>query len=1226
MPVVRFLWIRLAPIPAILLALFFLGAGGACSDPEPNCMRAGTCQCRVQTDCPEGEHCVDGQCRPIEGTGPALKGFGETCLQNSDCLSAACLPAGPGNGAVCTQSCEDSPCPVGWTCKQHLDVDTGSVRWCVQIIPARLCQGCSVDAQCNAIGDRCLNLTDTETVCGLDCSAESCPGGYACQEISLPEGLVKQCLPEGGSCDCTPDTLGLVRTCSIGNAHGVCWGERICQPSEPLPDWSDCDAFEPRSEQCNGMDDDCDGLTDQEDPSLDLSILPPEPAYPNCQEGTGSCIGRWRCELDAESGIWDWVCGATDPEDEICNGIDDNCDGRADEIFLDEEGRYVHLNHCGHCGRDCLVILPDLATDEFGQVLLSAATCELRNGEPVCVPRLCAPGHYPYPELEPIACSTLVSPFCQPCTEHADCRVSSDRCVDMPADPGTFCAQSCDPASPYDSCSGALNVRDCCPEGSHCDLVNGMRMCMPDSGSCTCNEDRLGETRACIILGGGGELCQGEQVCRQIGDETAWGECEQSDVAVEVCDGLDNNCDGQIDEGFRDEQGAYSSDEHCGACHVNCLARWDQDIQHAIGGCVDEGNDQVDCAIVACTVEDWAVGAPCRSNDTCPFGWICDETVHHCTLLECPQAPCGESCSDDQHCRGLAGPNAFCSGGICHKTFSFVDLNVVDVDGCECSQVDSEQDDPDVSLDYPEPGMAYVDRDCDGIDGNASTAIFVREGAEGDGSRHAPFGSLRLAILAFDLARHSSILVAAGSYRENIEIHEGLRLYGGYSHDFGDRDVALYPTLIAGSQPDPGQAPGTVSIQGVQTLRTVLSGFVVQGYDVFTVASTGQAADSSYALYLSDCNHKLEIMNNLILGGRGGDGNDGGSGGPGNNGGNGEEGSDTFECPNSPSCTSMTQSGGNGGTNTGCSSAAGRPGATARDSSYSQDYSTGGLDGLGGDNSTYYNDPSAWDPIPNELCKYDCQVGGIRNTANGGDAQSGQDGASGSGGAGCSQPTGRIVDGRWEALNANPGSQGQAGSGGGGGGAGGAVLNQNSGIGCTVGNPWGDLGASGGGGGAGGCGGESGGSAGGGGGSFAIFLSFDATPQTPPILRGNLIRRGFGGRGGTGGSGGLGGLSGQGASGGGIEHPAWCAGAGGSGGRGGNGGAGGGGGGGCGGASYGVATTHIDPGAYLSGNRFELPGTAETGGAAGTGGSSPAGETQSGAAGQMGPAGDVIRF
>ncbi len=1201
----------------------------ACHHPATDCIEEGTCECIDEQQCPEGEHCVDGNCRKVTTSDLPQRFFAEPCLSDAQCFSGLCLPQGPGNGGVCTIECNEKPCPEGWECKTHLD-ETKKTSLCVQRIGSRLCQPCSVSSQCNAIGDICFELAG-EFVCGTDCSNSPCPDKYTCQKVEVAQGSVMQCIPDGGSCNCTNSTIGLKRACATSNEYGTCLGEQQCLDTVPTPDWGPCDARIPTRETCNGVDDDCDGLTDDQDPGIDTSGLSEDPPYPNCKNGSddSQCMGRWHCQPDPVQG-WAWVCGATDPQNETCNGIDDNCDGIADDPFIDAMGRYITTENCGACGTNCVELLHHLRSDSAGQVLPSAAVCQIRDDNPTCVPLLCEPGFYPYPENKPSACAPLVSPACQPCSNDTDCRISSDKCIALPGEPGGFCAQSCDPGSPYFGCRAEQGTQDCCPADYTCSLNQGLYLCMPDSGSCTCDQDHLGQNRTCLISGAAGQLCQGKQTCQVSDGDYTWGLCEQSDVVVEVCDYLDNDCDGQVDEDFVDESGNYFTDENCGSCNVNCLARWDRDIQHAIGGCVQ--NDSFQCHIVACTTETKPAAVPCRSDDDCAATSHCDQVLWMCALDvpgQCSGDDCGIPCNDDTTCETAYGQGATCdlSSNSCQVTFQFNDANELEVDGCECAQkLNGPPDEPDVSSDYPIPGMNYTDTDCDGIDGQGASSIFVWSGSgSSQGTRSAPYKTITEALDAFDPARHSAILVASGVYHEDVTLQAGTKLYGGYHPDFSTRDVVLFPSMIIGIQPTDGNAlsaPGTINAIDIHT-RTVLSGFVIQGYDVTTLAQPGHEASSSYAVYIKDCDSSLEISNNWILGGKGGDGADGMPGTSGENGENGYDGNQSIQCPNSPDCVGQNNPGGQGGANQHCPSAQGRPGATARGTEYDpQDYQGGGLDGLGGYNSTYVNDG-----IDQTLCKYDCQVG-MQDSNNGTDARAGQAGPPGSPGLGCQLATGSVSSGRWIPSSSSPGGQGQAGDGGGGGGAGGAVYNDNfyDNPPCTEGQPWADLGGSGGGGGAGGCGGQGGQAGGSAGGSFGVFIVFSSSPASTPKIFGNLIRRGFGGSGGDGGSAALGGLGGQGGYGGNIVWPAWCAGAGGRGGRGGNGGAGGGGGGGCGGVSYAIAGQYLQQAGYTSVNTFANPGTPDTGGPGGQGGPSPAGPQAAGTPGTRGSSGNLGTF
>jgi hypothetical protein len=1190
-----------------------------------DCYERGECECAEASHCGEGNYCVNGTCRELVETPwiVATRGFADSCVTAGQCKSGYCLPQGPGNGGVCTQRCEAQDCPEGWQCKTWLsDSSLGPRAVCVQETVEQLCESCNVDAHCNAVGDLCLEL-DNEFVCARDCSREACPSGYACEDVETVYGVARQCIPEGRSCDCAEATLGLTRSCDVANEYGRCFGRHQCAAGEFGPEWGPCDAEEPRSELCNGMDDDCDGLQDDLDPSIDVSELPADPPYPFCIES--GCAGRWSCGANEDGTAYGWHCDATDPERELCNAQDDNCDGQIDEPFVDELGRYVSVEHCGACQVDCRELVPRLARDEEGAVLEDAVTCALRDEAPICVPLRCEAGFYPFPELRPVTCARLLSPVCQPCAADSDCGTSWDWCAQFADDPGMHCVQSCAADSPYENCTGATGMQDCCPDGYLCSATDRGPACVPLGETCTCNALREGVSRSCIAEGPMG-ICQGEQLCTlQAPLDFEWSACEPSAVVVEVCDGQDNNCNGEIDEDFVDEFGRYVTDEHCGECNMNCPSRYNPEKLHAMGACVDEGGELA-CRFVGCTEESWGAGGVCRADEDCELGLVCDPVAHFCVDAACHEASCGPSCTSNTDCQSRFGAAHKCEQGHCVVALRFHNPNELVADGCECAQAIGDAiDEPDLFDAYPPPGQNYLDRDCDGVDGEIARSLFVSsDSLSSQGTLQNPYRTIGEAMAAFDPARHVAILVAAGRYRENVVLRSGVRLYGGYALDFSKRDVALYPTWVLGNEPDQGAGglPGTISVDAVSA-RTILSGFMVQGYDVNADPAAGQAAPSSYAIYVRNCDQRLELYNNLIIGGRGGDGPDGTVGKAGENGGAGGRGLDSWECPTAD-CAGLTRSGGTGGNNASCSASAGRAGAMARDWNYGQqDYPGFGKDGEGGVNNTYqHSDPSQY-----ELCKYDCSVGSSDTlSSNGGAAQAGDEGSAGAPGIACSNAFGSVSNGLWSPSAASAGTRGSDGDGGGGGGAGGAVVNNNVWTGCTIGLPNGDLGASGGGGGAGGCGATGGGRGGAGGGSFGIFLFVDTSLSSWPKLQGNRIRRGFGGDGGEGGGGGQGGLGGQGGAGGLIVQPAWCAGAGGAGGRGGDGGAGGGGGGGCGGVSFGIAGVGLPSQVYSSSNRFETPGVVESGGSGGQGGPSPAGPSFSGETGSQGASGDVHAF
>jgi len=545
----------------------------------------------------------------------------------------------------------------------------------------------------------------------------------------------------------------------------------------------------------------------------------------------------------------------------------------------------------------------------------------------------------------------------------------------------------------------------------------------------------------------------------------------------------------------------------------------------------------------------------------------------------------------------------------------------VESNGCECAAPSAGANDPpDIYPTYPEAGWPNVDRNCDGVDGVLQSALFVWSGTDASlGTREHPYLTIDEALTAYNPGLHSHILVAAGYYEETLILSAGDRLYGGYSPDFATRDVVLYPTIVAGPEPEyshPNHPRGVINAEDISGLRTVAAGFVIYGFDVTYQPPAGQPGESTYAVYLRNCSNAVILANNVIFAGRGGDGGLGTAGAPGQAGGNGGNGLNSTEC-GSTQCNGESQSGGAGGANPGCGGGNGNGGAPSSGDQQTQGYSPpAGLNGLGGDNGTYSNtsNPNWW-----YLCKYDCVVG---QDMDGDDAQSGGNGGTGSGGNGCSNDTGSVVNGLWQGGTGPSGTGGSAAQGGGGGGAGGCVPNSNQAS-CNTGNLLGDLGSTGGGGGAGGCGGTGGSGGGAGGGSFAVFVAYTYAVATKPLITGNVVMRGDGGAGGAGGYGGHGGLGGQGGTGGIAQPPAWCAGYGGKGGRGGDGGGGGGGGGGCGGVAYGIAGSQIGSAGYGTSNEFQPPAALATGGPGGGGGPSPSGGTANGSSGTTGNSGGL---
>jgi len=789
------------------------------------------------------------------------------------------------------------------------------------------------------------------------------------------------------------------------------------------------------------------------------------------------CGGRSALDIDKADAAPD---AATT---ESCDGLDNDFDTQVDEDFRDEIGRYVADDHCGQCGDAC--DQPIANATEVG--------CGLSFEAPTCVALRCIDGFGPTLQG---TCAPLNAHLCLPCLQDNEC--------------GDLIARSCATIADEQRCT--LNCEtEACPAGYECD-VESLR-CEPEGGSCSCAPD-ASFTVACILTDPTGAQCTGIAQC----DNGMFSECTLS----ETCDEQDNDCDGAVDETFRNSRGAYSVDVHnCGMCGVDCEASERDGIELTCGG---------------------------------------DPLAPSC-VLDCPDLRDGLMPGDR-----VDGDRVIANGCECTLTSFIDDAGPVLTEG-EMLDVNCDGADGDVLNSW------YVAPDGSDVGPGSPTRPLRTIAA-----------AITKAVESLSTtAPRRDIFIASGNYVESLRIPDGVRIHGGYRRDFlsldpeGFRVVWIAPANTTA----PGGAAAVVA-SGAGTRETVIEWVALRGLDATQAGAPAiglwiEAAGPQ--LFLRD------MLVRSGTPGDGVHGTSGAAGArPTTEASMGAVQRAARE-DNAHECvpgSANTVNGGSGGNNT-CDGVSvrggngGSPGCPNLSSGFSSQppgtsgtgngTATPGIGGSGGDD---LEGPISGFNCPGDVC---CGLAdftvpsSFRFPQAGGNGGSGDNGMNGNG---CTDALGSFSMRRWNGGSATNGTAGRAGAGGGGGGGGGtAHITWFDGL-CQFAD---GLGGGGGGGGGGGCGGSAGraGTSGG----PAIGIAIERSSNSAH-LDNVTIETGRGGRGGDGGVGGEGALGGVGAAGGAIARQQQSTptlagpGPGARGGRGGNGGAGGGAGGGCGGGSIGV--------------------------------------------------------
>jgi MYXO-CTERM domain-containing protein len=404
----------------------------------------------------------------------------QICLQNYKTSITAANPGGDLTLLPCTTAAQQAD-PASWLCQNPKESCDNVDNNCVAGVDEGVTK-CGNPAHCPA-PETCGNVQDDDCDGQID---EGCPNCTPSPEIC--DGCDNDCdgiaddgvspLPCGLP---SPQNCSGTQTCKAPQNVPV----GACIPGGPLNNFNMC-SNSPQPETCDNLDNDCDGIKDDNVPPTScvgpgapggLSYTPPS----QCKLGTKAC-GQQQC------------VGYVGPSAEVCDGIDNDCDGQVDEAVVGA-GQACGLN----------------------QAPCTPGTTACVNGALVC-----QGGQGPTAEK------------CDGIDNDCDGAVDDGQLSDSPAAGMNGCWNVAG------NCCTFQNLTWCPPPGATCNDVGTL--------TAPCAKGTL----ACA--GGGGWVCQGSK-----------------GPNGESCDGIDNDCNGAVDDGSLPQVGEVCGSD-TGECAPGMLA------------------------------------------------------------------------------------------------------------------------------------------------------------------------------------------------------------------------------------------------------------------------------------------------------------------------------------------------------------------------------------------------------------------------------------------------------------------------------------------------------------------------------------------------------------------------------------------------------------------------------------------------------------------------------
>jgi len=331
---------------------------------------------------------------------------------------------------------------------------------------------------------------------------------------------------------------------------------------DAVPPDARIDACPIADEICDGIDNDCDTEIDED---FDLTSDPANCGScghactkPNAPGTCESSVCQYEClpgfvDLDGDlnmdpSNGCEYLCIPTNGGVEACDFTDNDCDGLIDEDF----DLATDVDNCGGCGKPCLVLhaTPECVDGVCGFTACDTGYADVIPGVPGC--------EYACPEFPPAADESCdgVDNDCDGVTDELPIIGLGDPCVpagfEAYGDKGecAFGVNACTFGTPF--CSGYVG-----PTGEICDQLDNDCDDLIDEDFDKMNDPRnCGPTcETCAFPNAIAGCTAG--VCGIVACNPGW--VDDPDIAgpdclynctptgIEVCDGVDNDCDRLVD-------------------------------------------------------------------------------------------------------------------------------------------------------------------------------------------------------------------------------------------------------------------------------------------------------------------------------------------------------------------------------------------------------------------------------------------------------------------------------------------------------------------------------------------------------------------------------------------------------------------------------------------------------------------------------------------------------